>query len=224
MADKRLKDLTAQATISDDLLVEVDDAAFSESKNVTVEQINEDTRAGAGLDTDGSYAGHSGSNYLDAATDLHNADELLDAQVKSNADDIATNADDIADLEAAIQHATVTIISADVIRMDTAQELIAAPSSGYIDVISIVVKNNYNSAPYTGGDTLKIISATTETAHIFETGSDIFTAEAALVKKLTPVENGKLNSREGIYAIVDNAPASGDSSFTFYITYRNIDV
>ena len=48
----------------------------------------DDTQAGAGLNTDGSYAQPSGSNYIDAATSLANADELLDAQIKVNEDAI----------------------------------------------------------------------------------------------------------------------------------------
>ena len=44
---------------------------------------------GAGLDTDGTYITPSGSNYIDSSTSLANADSLLDAQIKVNADAIA---------------------------------------------------------------------------------------------------------------------------------------
>ena len=44
------------------------------------------TQVGAGLDTDGSYIAPSGSNYIDGAASLANADELLDAQIKVVAD------------------------------------------------------------------------------------------------------------------------------------------
>ena len=45
---------------------------------------------GAGLNNDGTYTADSGSNYITTATDLADADSLLDTQIKSNADDIVT--------------------------------------------------------------------------------------------------------------------------------------
>ena len=48
----------------------------------------DDTQAGAGLGTDGSYTADSGSNYMTAATTLYNADQLLDAAIKQVADDL----------------------------------------------------------------------------------------------------------------------------------------
>ena len=47
------------------------------------------TQTGAGLGTDGSYTANGSANYISGATDLQNADNLLDAQVKQNADDIS---------------------------------------------------------------------------------------------------------------------------------------
>lgn len=44
---------------------------------------------GAGLNADGTYTPDAGSNYITGATSLKNADSLLDAQVKVNADAIA---------------------------------------------------------------------------------------------------------------------------------------
>lgn len=44
---------------------------------------------GSGLNTDGTYITPSGSNYIDSSTSLANADALLDAQIKVNADAIA---------------------------------------------------------------------------------------------------------------------------------------
>ena len=46
------------------------------------------TQLGAGLDTDGTYIQPATSNYINAATSLANADELLDASIKANADAI----------------------------------------------------------------------------------------------------------------------------------------
>ena len=47
------------------------------------------TQTGAGLGTDGSYTADANSNYITGATSLYNADQLLDAQIKANADAIA---------------------------------------------------------------------------------------------------------------------------------------
>jgi len=46
------------------------------------------TQAGAGLDADGNYVSEMGSNYIDGAMSLKEADFLLDAQVKINEDAI----------------------------------------------------------------------------------------------------------------------------------------
>ena len=46
------------------------------------------TQTGAGLGADGAYAANAAANYIDAATSLVNADDLLDAQAKANADEI----------------------------------------------------------------------------------------------------------------------------------------
>jgi len=51
--------------------------------------------AGAGLNTDGTYATPSGTNYIDASTSLANADALLDAQIKVNADALAALPTDV---------------------------------------------------------------------------------------------------------------------------------
>ncbi|OFY07649.1 MAG: hypothetical protein A2W99_15080 [Bacteroidetes bacterium GWF2_33_16] len=46
------------------------------------------TQAGAGLDTDGTYVQNTLANYIDVATDLADADDILDAQLKVIADSI----------------------------------------------------------------------------------------------------------------------------------------
>ena len=48
------------------------------------------TQAGAGLETDGTYVAPTGSNYLNAAVSLKDADYILDAAVKVNADAIVS--------------------------------------------------------------------------------------------------------------------------------------
>lgn len=48
----------------------------------------DDTQAGAGLGTDGSYQAETGSNYIDTATSIHNATVLLDTELGNVADEI----------------------------------------------------------------------------------------------------------------------------------------
>jgi hypothetical protein len=59
--------------------------------------------ASAGLETDGSYAQHSGSNYIDSGTTLKAVDLLLDVQAKANADAIVTERSRAMGVESAIQ-------------------------------------------------------------------------------------------------------------------------
>lgn len=57
------------------------------------------TQSGAGLGTDGSYSANSSANYISAASSLKDADDKLDAQIKTNADAISSNDSDISGLD-----------------------------------------------------------------------------------------------------------------------------
>ena len=57
------------------------------------------TQAGAGLGTDGSYTANGSANYISSVTTLQAADNALDAQIKTNADAIASNDSDISTLQ-----------------------------------------------------------------------------------------------------------------------------
>ena len=54
--------------------------------------VDNDIMTGAGLENDGSYLANASTNYLTTATSLKGADEALDAQLKTNADNIALKA------------------------------------------------------------------------------------------------------------------------------------
>ncbi|MCH8232426.1 MAG: hypothetical protein IIB82_07260 [Bacteroidetes bacterium] len=60
------------------------------------------TEAGAGLNTNGTYTPDGTTTYLTTATDLKQADKLLDQQIAINTSDIATNTTDIVTLTTAI--------------------------------------------------------------------------------------------------------------------------
>jgi len=57
------------------------------------------TQAGAGLGTDGSYTANGSANYISSVATLQAADNALDAQIKTNADAIASNDSDISTLQ-----------------------------------------------------------------------------------------------------------------------------
>ncbi len=53
----------------------------------------DNTQTGAGLGTDGTYSANGSANYISVATSLKDADNKLDAQVKTNADSILLSYD-----------------------------------------------------------------------------------------------------------------------------------
>ncbi len=57
------------------------------------------TQTGAGLNGDGTYTANASGNYIKGATSLVTADNLLDAQVKINADNIANSVTDVTALQ-----------------------------------------------------------------------------------------------------------------------------
>lgn len=65
-------------------------ASSASSSTAAVQSELDNVEAGAGLGTDGSYTANSGANYINSATSLKNADTLLDAQIKTNADGLAS--------------------------------------------------------------------------------------------------------------------------------------
>lgn len=58
------------------------------------------TQAGAGLGANGAYTANSSANYISSVSTLQAADNALDAQIKTNADAIASNDSDISTLQA----------------------------------------------------------------------------------------------------------------------------
>jgi len=57
------------------------------------------TQAGAGLGANGAYTANGSANYISSVATLQAADNALDAQIKTNADAIASNDSDISTLQ-----------------------------------------------------------------------------------------------------------------------------
>ena len=60
------------------------------------------TQAGAGLGSGGAYTANGSANYISSVTTLQAADNALDAQIKTNADAIASNDSDISSLQSSV--------------------------------------------------------------------------------------------------------------------------
>jgi peptidoglycan hydrolase CwlO-like protein len=67
------------------------------------------TQTGAGLGTDGAYSANGSANYISAASSLKDADNKLDAQIKTNADNISSNTTDITELNSELDSAEADI-------------------------------------------------------------------------------------------------------------------
>jgi len=73
------------STLSSNLSSEASSRATADSN---LQSELDATQSGAGLETDGSYSADTTTNYLSAATSLKDADSKLDAQIKTNTDNI----------------------------------------------------------------------------------------------------------------------------------------
>jgi len=77
----------------DQVMQDVDDVTGGSGTSLSGLQTELDTtQTGAGLASDGQYQQPSGSNYLDSATSLHDADSKLDTAVDANATAISNEA------------------------------------------------------------------------------------------------------------------------------------
>ena len=101
------------------------------------------TQSGAGLSAAGAYSANSSSNYLTSASSLKDADDKLDAQIKTNADDIASNTSDIATNAAAISglasNSTITAMQTEI---DAIESGVGLNSDGSYTALT----GNFNTA------------------------------------------------------------------------------
>lgn len=99
---------------------------------VAVQEELDRVEAGAGLETDGSYAAPTGSNYLDAATSLKNADLVLDSAAKAISNRVGV-------IETTTIPALQSQITAEVARATAAEAAAATAASTAADTSSAAV-------------------------------------------------------------------------------------
>ena len=101
---KELGELSTPPNDVDVLVIQED--TTQDVKQIKISTLFSNTRdeldaieAGAGLEDDGTYALNTGSNYIDTATTLKGADDLLDAQIKVNEESITNlKTDEVAEV------------------------------------------------------------------------------------------------------------------------------
>jgi hypothetical protein len=136
---------TQVKTNADDILGEISNrtsaiATVNTSISNLQSELN-DTQTGAGLETNGVYTANSTANYIGSASSLKDADNKLDAQVKTNADSIATNATAISTNATAIAtKAAATTVSTLQTEVDNTQANIGLSTAG---VYTTPTGNNY---------------------------------------------------------------------------------
>ena len=146
---------TAIKTVADDL------AALGSGSITDLQDEVDAIEVALDLNTDGTFKQHSGTNYMDAATNAALARVALDTQIKSNNDAIIANDGDIADNAAAIaQNVTdigtnataITANSNAISAEETARIAADALIQTEVDAIETAVGLNTNGTfvPFTG--------------------------------------------------------------------------
>jgi hypothetical protein len=106
-------------------------------------------RASVGLDSSGAYTANGSSNYLSSVTTLQGADNALDAQAKTNADAISTNAGAINTIEA-----SAGLSAAGAYQADSSADYISGASSlaGADSLLDDQIKTNADAIAVNASD------------------------------------------------------------------------
>ena len=220
MANKRISDLTNQATIANADLLEVQVSGEVVTKKATVEVVTKTERdariaqddvieASCGLTAAGAYPGFTGSNYLDATTDIYDALDTLDGALASTGSSIVV---DIIPVSAAnLNNAGIAPFS-----------IIAAPgATSYIELLDCSIYLNAVSVDVECGSQKLVLGYDTGSSHFMEwanafieSGSDVcnkgtWTSEVAMMlnKKIQLTFDGGVN------------PTAGDTTLKVWVTY-----
>lgn len=218
-------------TVADEGIVEVkvpsNNYSFAALDSTTTDDLQTEIDAietGAGLDTDGTYISPSGTNYIDAATSLANADVLLDTQLKV-----------VADLEPTTAKITITAAEVKALKA-TPIELVAAQGADtFIEFISAVLVLKYGSEVFTeSADNLAIeyddgsglaIVPTIEATGFIDQAADTLTNAIPVLDSIA-ANAAVLNKNIAILNNNDEfaGNASNDSVLEVHVTYRVLDL
>ena len=239
MADKRIRDLTQEAAVTNGMFIAVDDAGFAEAKKATVEEVTEIERtariaqdnvieASVGLNADGTFTPPAGSTYLTAADYLAagytetilNGMRLLDTQVTQNASDIAgilvtvTRVLTVAEIN--------TLFTAPVVLVDVS----AWAATSLVDVMDCVAKIDWDSVAWNiGAQTLDIGYAGGGATDILTFTNAFVQSVADLNQKATPTDGAAMDGGNIVarFATANPTAPPGDSEITIYLSYRIIN-
>ena len=236
MANKRINDLTTEASVTDSMYVEVDEPGFAESKKATIEEITEIERtarqaqddvieASVGLNADGSFTPPAASNYLKAADylaagyneNILNGLRLLDNQVYANALDIGST---LITVERVLTVAEInTLFTVPVVLVNT-----VGWAAGWLpDVIDCVAKITYSAPVWTTAETLDI--GYTGGADILTFTNGLVVSGANALQKATPIDNAAMTvaNIEARFPTTNPTAPPGASEITIYLSYRIIE-
>ena len=161
------------------------------------------TQTGAGLGTDGSYSANGSANYISAASSLKDADDKLDAQIKTNADAIASNDTDISGLDTRLTTAEGEI--------DTLQSELDSAESDIATLQSNVSSNDSDIATLQSNVSSNDSDIATLQSNVSSNDSDIATLQSNVSSNDTDISN--LQTQAGSLASDGNSASfSGNIS------------
>lgn len=161
------------------------------------------TQSGAGLGTDGSYSANGSANYISAASSLKDADDKLDAQIKTNADAISSNDSDISGLDTRLSTAESEI--------DTLQSDLDTAESNISTLQSNVSSNDSDIATLQSNVSSNDSDIATLQSNVSSNDSDIATLQSNVSSNDTDIS--ALQTQAGSLATDGNSASfSGNIS------------
>jgi hypothetical protein len=221
MANKLISELTTlgSGSIESGDYVEVQENDLAVTKKVTVTVLNEleaaaraaqddVIEAACGLDADGSYPGFSGSNYLDATSDIVDALDALDNAI--GASDVITE--------------IVSVTSANLNNAGVSPyEIVAAPgATAVIEVIACSIRLAFNAEAVDCGVQKLVLEYDTGASYFMEWSNAFIQGGATAIAKGTWTSNVTMITNKKLQLTFDGGanPTAGDSTLKVFITYK----
>lgn len=161
------------------------------------------TQTGAGLGTGGAYSANGSANYISTASSLKDADDKLDAQIKTNADAISSNDSDISGLDTRLTTAEGEI--------DTLQSELDSAESDIATLQSNVSSNDSDISTLQSNVSSNDSDIATLQSNVSSNDSDISTLQTNVASNDTDIS--ALNTQAGSLAADGNSASfSGNIS------------